>query len=165
MDSSRIAQAIKKWLIDKADNDSMPLDMNEISVSEIRSVIEDSLKEETQPVSGSLTEKELWKLIEGANWQSDNDYERIATLFKSYPKEVYEQLQNFFGEKSDALRLKFNEAWLGDPGIGVSDDGWSDLTSEVVGRGEKFYNGITVKKLQKMAKELDYTESFAYCFS
>jgi hypothetical protein len=45
----------------------------------------------------------------------------------------------------------------------VGDDSWSDLIFEVVGRGERFYNAITVDKLREMANNDDYVESFHYC--
>ncbi len=111
-----------------------------------------------------LTEQELWKLIESADWKSDYDYERIQELFSKLPKSTFEQLSEFYGEKHSALYDKFESDWLGDPGIPVGDDSWSDLTAEVVGRGQRFYNAITAKKLRKMAITYDYMENFGYSF-
>lgn len=111
-----------------------------------------------------FTESEMWGLIESARWNSDHDYNRIQNLFKNLDKKEFKELENFFIKKVDLLHQKFDKAWLSIPGIDVSDDGWSDLTAEVVGRGEDFYNSITAEKLQKIAIENDYEESFSYCF-
>ena len=70
----------------------------------------------------------------------------------------------FVRSKVNELGKRFHNDWLGDPGIGVSDDSWSDLRNEVVGRGKEFYENITVAKLQEMADSNDYNESFSYCF-
>ena len=108
------------------------------------------------------TESFLWGLIEKANWKKDHDYRRIEKEFKNLPKDIYKELQKFAYDKVDELHVRFGKQWLGDPGIECSDDSWSDLRAEVVGRGEKFFNKITVKKLQKMALTRDYRENFTY---
>lgn len=113
---------------------------------------------------GGLTESQLWKLIESAQWSKFHDYDKASKIFRALPKEDFNQLEQFYQTKVSELANKYEKDWLGDPGIGVSDDGWSDLTAEVVGRGKKFYDGITVKKLQKMADTNDYTENFGYSF-
>lgn len=112
------------------------------------------------------TEYELWRLIESAKWTSDHDYNRISKEWSELPKEDYKQLANFINKKSGELYDKFEAAWLGSdggPGIDVGDDSWSDLVYEVIGRGEMFYNSITVEKLRQMADDNDYEESFSYC--
>jgi hypothetical protein len=111
-----------------------------------------------------LTEKEMWEWIEFANWKIDHDHERIGKLFTS-SLSILDciQLFGYIGTCTDALDKKFKKDWLGNPGIQVSDDGWWDLRAEVVGRGEKFYNSITAKKLKQMADNNDYTENFSYC--
>lgn len=111
------------------------------------------------------TESELWRLIEEANWVSDHDYERINAFFKKKLNEVdFQQLENFANQMSENLYDKFEEDWLGKPGIRVSDDSWMDLRAEVVGRGEEFYKNITASKLREMAKKHDFKESFLYSF-
>ena len=116
-------------------------------------------KASTNPID----EKVLWAIIEKANWWKDHDYKRIAGEFQKLPKDVFKMLDEFITLKVRELSNRFEKDWLGDPGISVSDDGWMDLTGEVVGRGEKFYKEITVKKLQIMADDHDYRESFTYC--
>jgi hypothetical protein len=111
-----------------------------------------------------LTEKKMWALIDGAKWTSDHDYERISLEFvKTLSAIDCMQLFEFIHDKIQEMATRFHNDWLGNPGIGVSDDGWSDLRAEVVGRGKKFFDGITVKKLQDMAKHRDYHENFGYC--
>lgn len=113
-------------------------------------------------ILNELREDYFWKLVELANWKKDGDYERIRKMFINLPEK--EAFENFCCDKASLLADKFHDDWLGNPGIEVSDDGWSDLTAEVVGRGRKFYESITVKKLQKMAEDLDYNENFLYSF-
>lgn len=113
----------------------------------------------------NLTESELWRLIESCQWASDYDSDRISDLLHSkLSEDDFKQLADFAEKKTNELGAKFNDDWLGNPGIGVSDDGWSDLTAEVVGRGEEFYNNITTELLIKMANENDYEENFLYSF-
>jgi hypothetical protein len=111
-----------------------------------------------------MSDDELWEMIESFNWVSDHDYERIQKIIDKLPKNTYDQLKDFYDQKDSELYSKFEEDWLGDPGIQVSDDGWSDLIAEVIGRGKDFYNNITVEKLQDMAIHNDYTENFGYSF-
>jgi len=119
----------------------------------------------------SRLEDRYWQQIEELEWHtdkfiSDGDYKRIEEYLKEYfkPSEA-QQLADFVGNKVDELGKRFNDDWLGDPGIDVSDDSWGDLRNEVVGRGKEFYENITVAKLQEMANTNDYNESFAYCFT
>jgi hypothetical protein len=114
------------------------------------------------------TEKELWTIIEQANWKSDHSYYRIEAEWSKLDKNTYKQLVEFISEKANELKQKYEDAWLGNDGsegIDVSDDGWMDLTAEVVGRGEEFFNSITADKLRRMADEHDYKECFLYCLS
>tara|TARA_R110000765_G_scaffold63972_1_gene124449 strand:+ start:197 stop:568 length:372 start_codon:yes stop_codon:yes gene_type:complete len=110
-------------------------------------------------------ENKYWQQIEELEWSKDADYRRIEQQLKNNltPSESI-QLDDFARNKVDELGKRFYNDWLGDPGIDVSDDGWSDLRNEVVGRGKEFYENITVAKLQEMANVMDYHESFSYCF-
>jgi hypothetical protein len=111
-------------------------------------------------------EDKYWQQIEELEWSKDGDYKRIEEYIKNnYSYSSARQLDNFVDSKVNELGKRFHNDWLGDPGIGVSDDGWSDLRNEVVGRGKEFYENITVEKLQEMADSNDYNESFAYCFT
>jgi len=111
-------------------------------------------------------EQKCWKMIEDAKWTFDHDYERIISDWSELPKREFNMLKTFIEVKAAVLFEKYHEAWLGQdggPGIKVSDDSWGDLIFEVVGRGERFYDAITVDKLREMADNNDYRESFHYC--
>ena len=109
-------------------------------------------------------EKEYWEQIKKLNWWNDPNDSRVTSELLRYftPSEVI-RLRDFVNNKQKELMDKFNEEWLDDPGINASDDGWSDITAETVGRGEEYYNNITTKKLSEMADNNDYQESFLYC--
>ena len=110
-------------------------------------------------------EDKYWQQVEELEWSKDGDYKRIEEYIKNnYSFNSARQLDDFVRSKVNELGKRFHNDWLGDPGIGVSDDGWSDLRNEVVGRGKEFYENITVAKLQEMANNNDYNESFSYCF-
>ena len=110
-------------------------------------------------------EDQYWQQIEKLEWAEDADYNRIEKYLKeNFTISEAVRLKDFVREKVDQLRIKFHDDWLGDPGIEVSDDGWSDLTNEVVGRGKEFYENVTVEQLQEMASTNDYYENFSYSF-
>ena len=107
----------------------------------------------------------LWKQVEELNWKSDGDYRRIEEFIKNrYNFNSAKELAAFVDSKAAELGREFEKAWLGDPGIACSDDSWSDLRYEVVGRGREFFETITVGKLQEMADNNDYQESLSYSF-
>jgi hypothetical protein len=111
-------------------------------------------------------EQKCWKLIENAQWKSDHNYDRISDEWSKLPNDEFQELKKFIHGKAKELGNKYYDAWLGKdggPGFDVSDDGWSDLRYDVIGRGEEFYDSITVDKLREMADDLDYEESFSYC--
>ena len=110
----------------------------------------------------NLTEEKCWQLIEEANWQLDHNYDRIQLKYSKLSYDELKQLDKFVNKKLDELSNKYDKFWLGNPGIPVSDDGWFDLKAEVIGRGKKFYESISVEKLIQMANESDYYENFLY---
>jgi hypothetical protein len=113
-----------------------------------------------------MSEKEIWKVIEGLKWKSDHDYERIQNELSGLDNQ--REIEEFVNEKANILFKKYESAWLGHdggPGISVGDDSWGDLVYDVVGRGEDFYNSITVDKLREMANNYDFEESFIYSFN
>ena len=110
-------------------------------------------------------EDQYWKQIEELEWSKDHDYKRIEQyLIDNFTAVESVDLMKFTADMQDDLMARFHNDWLEDPGIEVSDDGWNDLTAEVVGRGKKFYKSITVPKLQKMVINGDYHENFCYSF-
>jgi hypothetical protein len=114
-------------------------------------------------------EQKCWKMIEDAKWKLDHDYKRISTTWAELPSDEFKMLEDFIDSKVDKLMYNFEPYWLGQngfndgDGIPASDDSWSDLCYDVIGRGERFYDSITAEKLLEMAKNHDYEESFAYC--
>ena len=96
-------------------------------------------------ISRKLTKKELWKLIEKGEWEKDHDYKRIGEKYAKLHRGIFHQLDKFHQKKFSNLYNLYYDAWLGnDGGAGIecSDDSWSDLINECIGRGKKFYNKI-----------------------
>ena len=106
----------------------------------------------------------FWSIIDQLNWSKDKDYNRIKSELMEMDENFRDEISVFVSRKMIDLYDKYEQEWLSDPGIEVSDDGWSDLRAEIIGRGETFYNEISVKKLKEMALSMDYTESFIYSF-
>ena len=125
-----------------------------------------SLEKELSKAKGLEHDSDFyWDIIESLKWESDHDYSRVKTeLVGMNGSKVAEKTGEFAALKQTDLQKRFHNDWLGDPGIEGSDDGWSDLTAEVVGRGKDFYNSITVSKLQELALNGDYEENFSYSF-
>tara|TARA_R110000824_G_scaffold300648_1_gene488677 strand:+ start:1000 stop:1557 length:558 start_codon:yes stop_codon:yes gene_type:complete len=110
-------------------------------------------------------EDQYWKQIKELKWEEDHDDKRIEQYLKdNFTVSEAIRLNDFVSEKVNQLYTKYESDWLAEPGIAVSDDGWSDLLNEVVGRGKEFYENIDVECLQDMADHNDYEESFSYCF-
>ena len=113
----------------------------------------------------TLSEDELWDMIEKFGWLDYGDarlaVKDIGEKVSKLSKDEYYQLTGFIEVKLYQLYDKYEKDWL-DGKIQVSDDGWSDLRAEVIGRGKDFYNNITVEKLSDMADSRDYTENFTY---
>ena len=95
-----------------------------------------------------------------------HSYKRISNEWSKLSEDEFQELKKFIHNKASELGGRYENVWLGKdggPGFDVSDDSWSDLRYDVVGRGEEFYNSITVEKLREMADNYDYQESFCYC--
>ena len=104
-----------------------------------------------------------WSIIRELKCTKDHDIKRIRHyLAETYTRQKIENIWKFAVSKREELQSKFDKEWLSS--IPVSNDGWWDLTAEVVGRGRKFYETITVEKLIEMAKAMDYYENFEYSF-
>ena len=131
------------------------------------------LSKSTQPVEmlkkEGFTPQEIelfWMYIQKLNWKKN--YKQLlhnkVMLNQIVPKEIHKSLEKFIHNKANELYDKYEKDWLGEPGIEASDDSWSDIRYEIVGRGKKYYEEITVRKMQNMANNLTYNESFAYIF-
>lgn len=118
-------------------------------------------KHDAMPQSLKDNSDEYWRIIELVDWKSDGDYKRINAMFSVIPKQARKNLYSFIEKKHHALKKCFeSDAISGE--FNVSDDGYDDLTAEVVGRGKDFYNSITAKKLRRMGNNREYTENFTY---
>lgn len=75
------------------------------------------------------------------------EYSEVKRLYKEYEK-IYVQLYNYFSELD----------------LGVSDDGYWDLLSSVIGSGKRFTKKCInePKVLVDMAKNYEYVENFEY---
>lgn len=108
-----------------------------------------------------MTEKELWKWIKKAQWKKDHNYKRIEKFYvKNLTPLQLLQLRMFMNKKMKSLYNKYHKYWI--KNIHISDDSWTDLRAEVIGRGETFYKNITAAKLKKMGETDDYYECFDY---
>ena len=104
--------------------------------------------------------KLFWKFVKEAKWKSDHDFKRTSHVFQENSKEDRDIIVDVFNEKYHELEVKFGEKI-----INIGDDGWSDLRSDVIGRGRKFFEGMTQEKMQELTNERDYVESFIYSFN
>jgi len=147
--------------------------------NQIKSILKEytkvtAIKESTLDIIAEKIEKNLlikqsleakfWKFVEKAGWLNDQNYTRINKKFKSLSKEEQKELSDAFNKFHEDLYDEYKKDWIGTPGIEVSDDGWSDLRAEVIGRGKNFYDNISAEQLREMALNRDYKESFSYCF-
>jgi hypothetical protein len=155
------ANSVDKAIESIMDGDECPIDEREGGTTKSQFEIKSIKMLDT----AKSLEDELWAEVESLGWAKDHDYRRIREEIE-YKFTVSEitRLTDFVDNMQDKLMRKYYNDWLGDPGIDVSDDGWSDLTAEVVGRGKDFYENITLEKLQEMANNDDYRENFRYCF-
>ena len=83
----------------------------------------------------NYTKEELekfWNFVKVADYKSDNDYNRINKLLFSKYAEDAELFYEIFHELSSVLYDEYEDAWLDEPGIEVSDDGWDDLRADIV---------------------------------
>jgi hypothetical protein len=141
-------------------------------------------KYENKPDVNSVS-SEFWKMVRIANWNkviigfNDNSisYEERRLFYKQcqgriYSKYSYDEVINFRKDYDiiyKQLYKYFEDLWLRkDPnfknGLPVSDDGYTDLISSIIGKGKLFVkNAIRNKKLViDMANNDDYAENFGY---
>jgi hypothetical protein len=104
---------------------------------------------------------DFWKIIEDLKW--DGNYDRCKRELNSkYSEEEIDNLDCFVRNLMGDLYDRYKKDWL--ERIPASDDAWSDIRAEVVGRGKESFDNITVAKFISMAKNTDYNESFIYIF-
>ncbi len=117
-------------------------------------------------------EKKFWDLIESSNW---------VKYTKHYPKKHEDFFMKKLNYKKDhteftemenfmiLLLVKMNKKFMKNSryvGVG-SDDGWFQLLSNVIARGEEYYNSITKEKLRELYHSDNcydgFLTDFPYC--
>jgi hypothetical protein len=96
------------------------------------------------------------------DYKKDNDYNRTRDMVNMMDEESRNLFEKLVRWKEDKLYNKlFNEV------KGVSDDGFSDLVSDIVSRGIEFFNKVMENPsiAQEIVDNDDYKESFGYTFS
>lgn len=111
-------------------------------------------------------QKKFWDLIESSNWvKYTKDYPKKHEDFfikkLNYKKDYTEftEMENFLILLLLKLDKKFskNSRYIG---VGGSDDGWFELLSNVIAKGEKYYKGITKEKLRELNRSDNCYEGF-----
>ena len=128
---------------------------------------DDNVKIRDEKWYATNMDKFFWQVIDFVDYPLDNDYKRIRNIFLNLHRycgidsDVFLALKTCFYSKIEALEKKW-----GDDIYNVGDDSWGDLRSEIVSRGEDFYNRAMYDfdMVQRMANNEDYTESFQYAF-
>lgn len=116
-----------------------------------------------------LTAAEAWTIIGLFGWGTKTtDYKKVSeALYAVYGKEEIKKLEAFVNARTGDLynAVRNYEMKHGTLEVG-SDDGFSDLCYHVVGLGQKEFEHCMADPtlLQKRHRDLDYTESFSYCF-
>lgn len=117
-------------------------------------------------------EDKFWEFVDRVNFTS-NIYNEIfidfddimLSMAKFYSIEDLKLFDYIYQTKYHESYNRFKKLWLseGEP-LGVSDDGYTDLISSVVGLGKNFYYSITDEGLINMANDNYYRENFGYLF-
>lgn len=107
--------------------------------------------------------------LSNAPHEIDNILENIAPYF------TFEEFREF-SDMYDVLYEKLDEKLKEEPihgeGFGVSDDGYTDLLSSIIGMGKRFYKDVLMSNdnrsfriVRKMVDNEKYQENFGYIFS
>jgi len=124
---------------------------------------------------------EFWKFIKISDWnkiiKSRNNFgfknktEEFKMKIRIFKNFEYDTFMNFYDEYHKLYKELFNyfkPIWLDDKYniFMPSDDGYSDLISSVIGKGEFFINRCinNHKLFVDMAMKSEYAENFGYIF-
>jgi len=154
---------------------TMPMDKFFDAVDELRSKIAIHT-EEMKHISKNESENIFWEMIEKIGWSNSTErylYEKKGEwLRENYTPQEIGQLQAFVRVKKQILKKRLNE-FSDDTKAGrkcyygVSDDGFWDLTTHIIGLGkEEYYKTLDNPLLAKeRADKRDYKENFEYIFN
>ena len=120
---------------------------------------------------------EFWEFVERIDWENYDYNERprrydaqwvIPRVAPIFSWEEFQGFETEYKRLESYVMMKFESVWLGDPGIEVSDDGWTDLVSSVIGYGKKWFLSIIMddsgSKLRQQGNSDNYRENFSYIF-
>jgi hypothetical protein len=101
----------------------------------------------------------FWDFVEHAQWNKDHDYDRIQDMLKHMDLPIAEKMQTVYNEAHDKLHQ-----YLDNEVEGVSDDGYSDLLSHIIGSGRDVFNAALNdwKVAQDIIDRNEYEEGFQY---
>ena len=114
-------------------------------------------------VKGTTTADEwLDYILMKLDYKKDNDYRRTQKMFGMMDEEA----RNLFEKLVDWKISKLYDILLNDV-RGVGDDGFSDLTYDIISRGTEFFNKVIENPsiAQEIVDNHDYKESFSYTFN
>ena len=124
---------------------------------------------------------EFWKFITVANWnkiiktkdefENKDKEEELKLKIRVFKNFEYDTIMNFrkeYDKLTEELYLYFKPTWLDNKysKFMPSDDGYFDLISSVIGKGEFFIKRCinNHKLFADMAKNNEYVENFGYIF-
>lgn len=112
----------------------------------------------------------FWDLVSQCRWEEDHNYKRIRKfLMKTLNKEEIEEFSNCFNKAKEEIYkvLDAHDEYCQNTkkrGFGLSDNGFSDLCGEIIGRGKSFFNSVKANPeiAYKMAHKGEYHQSFIF---
>ena len=120
-----------------------------------------------QQLSANITEARyaqnsealFWDFVRAADWTNDHDYKRIRDMIEHLGQNKAVELMKVYDKLSGDL---YNH--LDDVIEGVSDDGFSDLVSHIVGSGKEVYHDVMEdpRFAQDIVDRNQYEEGFQY---
>jgi hypothetical protein len=106
-------------------------------------------------------EEYFWQFVEEAGWNNNKDYQAIAKRLSPKYGADREALQVMFRELKRNLSKNLDDYF--DPEeLEVSDDGFDDLVSHIIGMGKEEYYRVLNKPDKAIAYRNSCVESFAY---
>lgn len=119
----------------------------------------------------------FWEFVDFVDWMklaSSIDFEQFVLdeVAKKYTWKEFREFDNIYRVYYDELRERLRDIWLSDDNhFGPSDDGFTDLCSSIVGKGQTFCefmcstdDELVYKEYLDMAETGDYYENFGYIF-
>jgi len=123
-------------------------------------------------------DKKFWEFVDFVNWMEISkvklDFDKLVldSIANKYTYAEFDKFRYIARKYNNELRTNLRDIWLSKRNkYGPSDDGYSDLCSSIIGKGETFCKLMIScdvenyeKEYLKMAKDRDYFENFMYIF-